>query len=313
MAYGEDPVPSSTIVVNEIEINASSDRNEQHWIELLNIGTSPVSVSNLNLIFIVGSIDGSGNTTRVLYDFDDYKNDTCSFMLAAHGYHIINIQSMLDLFEANLITLQLFQDQLLLDEVEWINDNIADDRTWQRFPDGKDRGFFEDWIFADASKGKQNENIGQVIAECYLNPVCMNIDTPSHRSERINVNGTNFTIDMLSTSSITELDLYQNYEKISVKTSESRTDSDLSFLHLTFPRVVLSDNLLINIDNDVWQRFFLSATNDTHSRVVIEYHPGDRIIEILGTNVIPEFGSASLLMTQAGVVFVFLLIFRITR
>lgn len=286
-AYGYEPVSSSPIIINEIEINTRFNQNEQHWIELLNTGDSPVSISKLNLNFIVDSIDGGGKVTQVLLDFNDYKNDTYSFTLAAHDYHVINIPRMLDLFNASVVTIQLFQGQFFLDEVEWINDNIADGRTWQRFPDGKDRGFFEDWIFADASKGKQNGNIGQIIAECYLNPLCMNIDIPSHKSEIINVNGTNFTIDMLSTSSISDLSLDQNHNKMSVKISERRTDSDLSFLHLTFPKVLVGDNFLVNIDDEESQQFFLKTTNDTHSRLVIEYQSGDRTIEILGTTVIP--------------------------
>jgi hypothetical protein len=315
VAYGGDEPADSlppTIIINEIEINASSsDQNRLRWIELLNAGDVQVSVSKLNLNVIASGIDGN-NTTHVWLTLDDYEDDTESFTLAARDHYVVNIPIMLDLFDAHLITLQLFQDQVLLDEVEGINDNIADDRTWQRFPDGQDSGYFEDWIFTDATKGEHNGNMGRVIAECYLNPLCISINIPIHKPEIINVNGTTFTIDTLSTSSITDLILDQNQKKISVKLSESRRDSGLSFIHLTLPKVLLGGDYLVNIDNETSQQSFFTVDNGTHSRLVIEYQPGDRSIEVVGTSVIPEFNGASALMTAAAITSV-LLFFVLSR
>lgn len=314
VAYGGDEPADSLppIIINEIEINASSsDQNRLRWVELLNTGDVPVSVSKLNLNVIASGRDGS-NTTQAWLTLDDYEDDTESFTLAASDHYVVNIPIMLDLFDAHLITLQLFQDQVLLDEVEGINDNVADDRTWQRFPDGQDSGYFEDWIFAEATKGEHNGNIGQVIAECYLNPLCISINIPMHKPEVINVNGTTFTIDTLSTSSITDLILDQNQKKISVKLSESRRDSGLSFIHLTFPKVLLGGDYLVNIDNEASQQSFFTVDNGTHSRLVIEYQPGDRSIEVVGTSVIPEFNGASALMTAAAITSV-LLFFVLSR
>jgi hypothetical protein len=281
------------------------------WVELLNTGDVPVSVSKLNLNVIASGRDGS-NTTQAWLTPDDYEDDTESFTLAARDHYVVNIPIMLDLFDAHLITLQLFQDQVLLDEVEGINDNVADDRTWQRFPDGQDIGYFEDWIFTDATKGEHNGNMGQVIAECYLNPLCMSINIPMHKPEIINVNGTTFTIDTLSTSLVTELNLDQNQKKISVKLSESRRDSGLSFIHLTLPKVLLGGDYLVNIDNETSEQSFFTVDNGTHSRLVIEYQPGDRSIEVVGTSVIPEFNGASALMTAAAITSV-LLFFVLSR
>ncbi len=313
IAYGGDESAlSPPIVINEIEMDASSDLNGLHWIELLNTRDLPVSVSELNLNVIVGSSD-SGNTTQVWLKSDDYKDGTYTFTLAAHDHHIVDVPVILDLFDNHLITLQLFQDQVLLDEVEGINDNVADDRTWQRFPEGQDTGYFEDWIFADATKGEHNGNMGRVIAECYLNPLCMSINIPMHESEIINVLGTTFTIDMFSTSSVTDLNLDQNQKKISVKLSESGRDPGLSFIHVTFPNALLGGNFLVNIDNEAPQQSFFTVANDTHSRLVIEYEPGDRTIEIIGTNVIPEFGGASVLMATAAITSVMLFLFLAVR
>ena len=311
---GDEPADSPPpIIINEIEINASSDQNGLHWIELLNTGDVPVSVSKLNLNVILGSRDSS-NTTQVWLNSDDYEDDTYSFTLAARDHYVVDVPIMLDLFDAHLITLQLFQDQVLLDEVEGINDNVADDRTWQRFPDGQDSGYFEDWIFAEATKGEHNGNMGQVIAECYLNPLCMSINIPMHELEIINVNGSTFTINTLSTSSsVTDLNLDQNQKKISVKLSESRRDSGFSFIHLTFPKALLGGDFLVNIDNEASQQSFFTVANDTHSRLVIEYQPGDRIIEVVGTSVIPEFDGASALMTGTAITGVLLFLFLARR
>ncbi len=310
---GDEPADSPPpIIINEIEINASSDQNRLRWIELLNAGDAPVSVSRLNLNVIAGGRDGS-NTTQVSLTPDDYEDDTQSFTLAARDHYVVDVPITLDLFDAHLITLQLFQDQVLLDEVEGINDNVADDRTWQRFPDGQDSGYFEDWIFAETTKGEHNGNMGQVIAECYLNPLCMSINIPLHKPEIINVNGTTFTIDTLSTSSITDLNLDQNQKKISVKLSESRRDSGLSFIHLTFPKALLGGDFLVNIDKEASQQSFFTVANDTHSRLVIEYQPGDRTIEVVGTSVIPEFDGASALMTAAAITGVLLFLFLAGR
>ncbi|HEX6281956.1 MAG TPA: hypothetical protein VFZ67_06975 [Nitrososphaera sp.] len=314
IAYGGDESALSLpIVINEIEINASSDQNGLHWIELLNTGDIPVSVSKLNLNVIAGSRD-SGNTTEVWLKSDDYEDDNYSFTLAARDHYVVDIPIMLDLFDDYLITLQLFQDQVLLDEVEGINDNVADDHTWQRFPNGRDSGYFEDWIFADATRGEHNGNMGKVIAECYLDPLCMSINIPMHEPEIINVNGSTFTIDTLSTSSsVTDLNLDQNQKKISIKLSESRRDSGFSFIHLTFPKALLGGNFLVNIDNEESPQSFFTVANDTHSRLVIEYQSGDRTIEIVGTNVIPEFGGASVLIIAAAITSVMLFLFLAGR
>jgi hypothetical protein len=311
---GDEPAdsPPPIIIINEIEINASSDHNRLRWIELLNAGDVQVSVSRLTLNVIAGGRDGS-NTTQVSLTPDDYEDDTQSFTLAARDHHVVNIPIMLDLFDAHLVTLQLFQDQVLLDEVEGINDNFADVRTWQRFPDGQDSGHFEDWIFAEATEGKHNGNMGQVIAECYLNPLCMSINIPMHKPEIINVNGTTFTIDTLSTSSVTDLNVDQNQKKISVKLSDSRRDSGISFIHLIFPKALLSGDFLVNIDNQPSQQSFFTVANYTHSRLVIEYQPGDRTIEVVGTNVIPEFDGAYALMTGAAITGVLLFLFLAGR
>jgi hypothetical protein len=310
-AYGDEPAGSLPIVINEVEISASSDQTELQWIELLNTGEATVSVSNLNLNVIAGSRD-SGNTTQIWLKSDYYEDDADSFTLAAGDHNVVNIPTFLKLFDTRLITLQLFQDQVLLDE--WINDNFADGRTWQRFPDGRDSGHFEDWIFADASKGENNGNMGQVIAECYLDPLCMNIDIPMHKPELIDINGTTFSIDTFSTSSITNLNLDQNQKKISVKLSESRRDSSLSFIHLIIPKALWNGVFLVNIDNEASQQSFFITDNDTHSRLVIEYQPGDRTIEILGANIIPEFNSSAfVLMAQGGITSVLLVLFIVRR
>ena len=312
-AYGDEPAGSLPIVINEVEISASSDQTELQWIELLNTGEATVSVSNLNLNVIAGSRD-SGNTTQIWLKSDYYEDDADSFTLAAGDHNVVNIPTLLRLFDTRLITLQLFQDQVLLDEVEWINDNFADGRTWQRFPDGQDTEHFEDWIFADASKGENNGNMGQVIAECYLDPLCMNIDIPMHKPELIDINGTTFSIDTFSTSSITNLNLDQNQKKISVKLSESRRDSSLSFIHLIIPKALLNGVFLVNIDNETSQQSFFTMDNNTHSRLVIEYQPGDRTIEILGANIIPEFNSSAfVLMAQGGITSVLLVLFIVRR
>jgi hypothetical protein len=312
-AYGDEPAGSLPIVINEVEISASSDQTELQWIELLNTGEATVSVSNLNLNVIAGNRD-SGNTTQIWLKSDYYEDDADSFTLAAGDHNVVNIPTFLKLFDTRLITLQLFQDQVLLDEVEWINDNFADGRTWQRFPDGRDSGHFEDWIFADASKGENNGNMGQVIAECYLDPLCMNINIPMHKPELIDINGTTFSIDTFSTSSITNLNLDQNQKKISVKLSESRRDSSLSFIHLIIPKALLNGVFLVNIDNEASQQSFFITDNDTHSRLVIEYQPGDRTIEILGANIIPEFNSSAfVLMAQGGITSVLLVLFIVRR
>jgi len=312
-AYGDEPAGSLPIIINEVEISASSDQNELQWIELLNTGESTVSVSKLNLNVIAGSRD-SDNTTQIWLKSDDYEDDADSFTLAADDHNVVNIPTLLGLFDTRLITLQLFQDQVLLDEVEWINDNVADGRTWQRFPDGRDSEHFEDWIFADASKGKNNGNMGQVIAECYLDPLCMNFDIPMHKPELIDLNGTTFSIDTFSTSSISNLNLDPNQKKISVKLSESRRDSSLSFIHLIIPKALLNSVFLVNIDNEASQQSFFTVDNDTHSRLVIEYQPGDRTIEILGANVIPEFNNSALvLIAQGGITSVLLVLFVVRR
>jgi hypothetical protein len=292
-AYAGDQASLHHVIINEIEINAA-EGDGSPWIELLNAGDAPASLSELSLAITTGD----GNVTQVLLTAD---NGDSAATLPAQSHHASSLPINLD--HSNLVSLQLFEDGALLDEVEGLNDNIADDRTWQRYPDGLDTGHFEDWVFAESTRGQDNGNLGKAIAECYLDPFCMTLDTPMHKSHALNVNKTAFTVDSFSTSSVTGLNLHQEEKKLEVKLSKSSKESELAFIHLTFPKTLLSGNFLVRIDQSDSQHPFFAVANDTHSRVIIEYEPGDRTIEIVGTSVVPEFGSASTLLAMAALTF----------
>jgi hypothetical protein len=298
-AYAGDPAMHH-IIINEIEINAAESGGSV-WIELLNAGDAPVSLSNLSLAITTGG----GNVTQVLFNAD---NGDSAATLPAQRHHVAPLPINLD--HSNLVSLQLFEDGTLIDEVEGLNDNIADGHTWQRYPDGLDTGHFEDWVFAESTRGQDNGNLGKAIAECYLDPFCMTLDTPMHKLHVLDVNDTAFTVDTFSTSSVTGLNLHQEEKKLEVKLSKSSKESELAFIHLTFPKTLLSGNFLVSMDQSDSQHPFFAVANDTHSRVIIEYEPGDRTIEIVGTNVVPEFGTASVLLTVAALTFASILAWR---
>lgn len=300
LAYGGDAESLAPIVINEIEIKAAEGEGLA-WIELLNVGNTPVSLSNLSLAVIMGD----GNVTHVLLKPED--GDPVD-VVPAQDHHALSLPINLD--NSDLVSLQLFEDGLLLDEVVGLTDNIGNGHTWQRYPDGRDTGHFEDWVFAESTKGKDNGNLGKAIAECYLDPFCMSLDIPMHRSHVLNVNKTAYVIDTFSTSSVTGLNLNQEERKLVVKLSKTSGESELSFIHLTFPHTVLSGNFLVSMDQGKSQQPFFTVTNETHSRLIIEYEPGDRTIEIVGTTVIPEFGSASILLAVAAITFALVLGWR---
>ncbi|AFU60063.1 hypothetical protein Ngar_c31470 [Candidatus Nitrososphaera gargensis Ga9.2] len=297
-----DQANSSPIIINEVEIDAPSNADDPlAWVELLNTGGTPVPLSRLNLTIITGDKEGD-NVTHV-----SLKPDNGDPTMPAHSHHVVPVRTNLDHY---LVGLQLFEDGVLLDEVQGLNDALADDRTWQRYPDGEDTGSFEDWVFAESTKGEDNGNLGKAIAECYLNPLCMSLDTPAHKSHVLNVDETAFTVDTFSTSSVTGMDLDQEEKKLVVRLSKSSEESDLSFIHISFPKTLLSGDFIVNIDQGESQQPFFAVENNTHSRLIIEFGPGDRTVEIVGTNVAPEFGGASILLAIASTTLALIIVAR---
>lgn len=286
-AYGNELQPNTSLVINEVELNAHPGEQESAWIELFNSGDVPFDLSGLSLI----SMDSANMTQHIA--LEDAQIPT----IPPRSYHVIAFSK--DLVDVQLTSFLLYQDQVLLDRVDGLNDGLSDDRTWQRYPDGQDSDNFEDWTFIPSTKARHNGNLGKAIAECYLNPICMSLDTPIHREKRINVNGTSFAVSTLSTSSIVSIDVSQEDKKLVIRLSESvKENVRLGFMHITFPHRLLSGDLSVIVDRA--ESSFFRITDDAQSRVIVEYEPGEnRIIEIVGTSVIPEIDVG--LMTASGV------------
>lgn len=274
----------SAIIINEIELNPPG--NEPPWVELYNQGTSPASLYNASLL--------STGSNMIQNQFNLAVGPTS--VIEPDTYYIVYLPQ--DYFDSKWTALTLVQGEVVLNEVSGFNDGFADDGTWQRFPNAVDNGIFEDWTFKKSTMGKYNGDMGQMIAECYVNPLCLSLDMVVHKMHAIHVNGSSFTVSSFSTSAVARMDLIEEEKKISIRVLGK--DSGLAFTYITFPKTLLGGEISTYIDTTNVP--FYRTDNETHSRIMLEYSPGDRTIDVIGTSVIPEFSMNAIPLLSAGII-----------
>ena len=272
------------VLINEVEMNPGTGPS---WVELHNPGASSVELHNASLVTMT-------DDSMIPHMFDLPDNPVP--VLAPGGYYQVFLQGY---SESKLATLTLFQRDVILDQVSGLHDVFADDKSWQRFPDGVDNEVFEDWSFKKSTADMHNGDLGQMIAECYMNPLCFSLDKIDHKMHNVKANASSFIVSIFSSSVVPRIELVEEEKKIRLTTLGSGGNDQSGFTHVTFPKLLLDGDLSVILDGNASS--FSRIDNGTHSRVIVKYAPGARTIEIVGTSVVPEF-HASVIPAAAGII-----------
>ncbi len=295
-AFGEE---SSGVFINELELNPPP--GETQWIELYNPTKSSASLNSLELL----SVDDDGEKVKG-FNLSHISQEN---IIQPGEYYVVQIgEQQNNFFDHRLNSFVLSDGQTTLDSVRGLSDELANERTWQRFPDGRDTGEFRDWTFRPASKGEGNSDAMTLVAECSLDPFCWGIlDVYFHRAHIVKVEGSQFSIDTLYDSTLLRVDLIPEEKKITIK----KPLVDLSggdrppFMHVTIPTELLSGTYSVNSEKN--ELPFEKIDNGTHSRLIIGGLSNEGLIEITGTVIVPEFPVGTLMPMVAAIFLVILL------
>ncbi len=273
------------IIVNEIEFEPVV--GEPQWVELYNPTDLPASLENLEL-----QIRDGDAVQTILIPFLDGD------ALGSGDHHVVFMEEDSIQYPSNIqnITITLFDGVQSLDVIEGVGDGLANDKTWQRFPDGTDSGTFGDWTFRTATEGRSNGDMGQVVAECTLDPFCWGaLDVFYHNEHQITVDDRVFLIETFYDSDNTEADFVLEEKKIVILLDSSnfpRLGASSSFIHVTIPNELLSGSYTVFADGKQ-KPFYLVVSNQTNTRLIVNDLADEKLVEIVGTEVIPEFPMGS--------------------
>ncbi len=270
------------VIVNEIELGPI--KGEAQWVELYNPTDLPISLVGLELQL-------HSSNAAVLIPFSG------GGLLESGEYRVVHIQDVARDFNGTQnITVMLLDRAESLDVVEGVGDGLEDDKTWQRFPDSTDSDAFTDWTFRTTTKGQGNGNLGQVVAECSLDPFCWGpLDVFFHNEHRVAVDDRIFLIETFYNTKRIEVDFVLEEKKIVISQEFSnfpQLGAGPSFMHVTIPDELLGGSYSVFADGK--QKPIHTVTGQASNRLIIDGLEGEGIIEIIGTRVIPEFSSGSI-------------------
>ncbi len=294
VAFAEE---SSGMIINELELNPPP--GETQWVELYNPTESSSSLNSLELL----SIDGEKVKKRFSL------SPTFQTNINPGEYYVVQIgEPQNNFFDHKLNSFVLSDGQTTLDFVRGLSDELANDRTWQRFPDGGDTGEFTDWTFRPATKGTENGDVMTLVAECTLSPFCWGVlDVLLHKTHAVKVEESQFSIGTLYDSTLLRVDLIPEEKKITIK--KPLVDLSLgdrpTFMHVTIPIELLSGTYSVNSEKN--QLPFYQIDTETHSRLIIGGLSNEGLIEITGTVIVPEFPLGTLMPMMAAIFLVILL------
>ncbi len=282
-----------SVVINEIEFDPAG--GEAQWIELHNPTNSPVPLDGFEMQL------HDGNAVVAIIPIPLFSGDT----LRPGGYYVVPMGDSLQHFsdEVQNLAAVLSFEMKTLDNVQGLNDALGSDKTWQRFPDGTDSGTFGDWTFRAATKGLDNGNLGQVVAECTLDPFCWGkLDVFFHNEHPIQADGRLFLIETFYDSKRIEADFVLEEKKILISLISPdfpQLGASSPFLHVTIPDELLGGSYSVLADGE--PKPFHQIANQTNTRLIIDHLADEKLIEIMGTRVIPEFPVGSLMVVTVSV------------
>lgn len=303
-AFGEE---SSGVIINELELNPPP--GETQWIELYNPTKSSASLNSLELLSIEDNLVEQNKKLEEKVKKRFSLSSIFQENIKPGEYYVVQIgEPQNNFFDHRLNSFVLWDGQTTLDFVRGLSDELANERTWQRFPDGGDTGEFKDWTFRPPSKGTENGDIMTLVAECTLNPFCWGVlDVFMHRTHTVKVEESQFSIGTFYDSTLLRVYLIPEEKKITIKKPlvDLSLGSRPAFMHITIPIELLSGTYSVSSEKS--QLPFYQIDNETHSRLIIGGLSNESLIEITGTVIVPEFPLGTLIPMVAAIFLVILL------
>ncbi len=135
--------PARTVVINEVELNPNGLDRDAEWVELLNVGTTPIDLAGWSLTYD--------------YPIDGALKIAETSLILRPGQRYVFTYTGLRLRNDDQIVIRLLDAAgAVVDEAGALRDVADNGKTWQRFPDGGDPSLFPIWVFADATKNAPN-------------------------------------------------------------------------------------------------------------------------------------------------------------
>jgi len=142
------PVPPTTsqvkVVINEVELNPPGEDRGNEWIELYNPTSDAVDIGGWSLTTT------HGRTVSVTIPVGT--------TIPPNGYYVVSYKSQwLDDEDESVVLKDKNGNEI--DRTPTLDDTFDDDRTWQRYPNGKDTDSLTDWKFKTSTKERSNGGI----------------------------------------------------------------------------------------------------------------------------------------------------------
>jgi len=141
IGWGQDAV--RTIVINEIELNPPGRDGGEEWVEILNVGDTPIDLYGWRITY----------TYRVPGSVELVEEET----VLAPGDRFVFTYPALMLRNDDPTPIELIDpDGDVIDRTPAFTDTAGNVCTWQRFPDGGDPLLPDLWLFVKGTKGTPN-------------------------------------------------------------------------------------------------------------------------------------------------------------
>jgi hypothetical protein len=144
---------SSSIVINEIELNPPTDDPfAAEWVELFNTGPDDVDIGGWQVV-ILSTIQGLEGPSLPWSGKMVLSPGT---ILKAGGYRIVSGDPKWEHgINASAALYTLTGEEI--DKVPMLEDDEADGSNWSRYPNGKDTDRSSDWAYIPSTKGFENK------------------------------------------------------------------------------------------------------------------------------------------------------------
>ena len=124
------------VVINEFDQNPLGDDRGSEFVELFNPTSQPVNIGG----WIIYTTHG---------DIESYEVPAGTLVAAGGFWQVTFPDQFIDNEDDSLVLLNALGQPV--DETPRLSDGFNDDRSWQRFPDGKDTDSPADWVLASPS------------------------------------------------------------------------------------------------------------------------------------------------------------------
>jgi hypothetical protein len=115
----------------------------------------------------------------------------------------------------------------------------------------------------------------------------------------INADGKNFIVIMASNSEVSNLQFDEQAKKLTFTVSGETGTNGVT--DITIPKSLLNGNMNVMIDGQIMSQDDVIEASDTQDETTLEinYHHSTHIIEVVGTNAVPEFPFSIMVMSVA--------------